>query len=162
MTDYTEIDGVRTPRPKEQDVRPRTFNGKPWPFAMLVNSEATDRFVLWYIANYKYAFNGFFTQDFYKWMPNTTDVKQHPLYKYQLALRTLFDRHLINYGDKKRLTLKITLKGQVYRIYYNIYCRFIGASAAIIIGLLSVFPNIFNGGVEIGRASCRERVLVQV
>lgn len=117
MTDYAEIDGVKTPRPKEQDIRPKIFEGKPWPLAIIAFSEPTDRYVLWFIYNYKYAFNVFYTSDYIQWnKPPDGDKSKWPLYKYQIVVKSLMDRGLIKYGDKQRLTLIITRKGNFFRL----------------------------------------------
>lgn len=117
MTDYAEIDGVRTARPKGQDVRPKVFEGKPWPLAIIAFSEPTDRYVLWFISNYKYAFNVFYTSDYIQWnKPPEGDKSKWPLYKYQVVIKSLMDRHLIKYGDNKRLTLVLTNKGKLFRL----------------------------------------------
>lgn len=117
MTDYAEIDGVRTARPKGQDARPKVFEGKPWPLAIIAFSEPTDRYVLWFISNYKYAFNVFYTSDYIQWnKPPEGDKSKWPLYKYQVVIKSLMDRHLIKYGDNKRLTLVLTNKGKLFRL----------------------------------------------
>lgn len=114
---FAEIDGVKTPRPEGQDIRPKVFDGKPWPLAIIDFSEPTDRYVLWFISNYKYAFNVFYTSDFSQWMkPPEGDVSKWPLSKYLVVVKSLSDRNLIEFGDKQRLTYKVTLKGQLYRL----------------------------------------------
>lgn len=114
---FAEIDGVKTPRPKEQDIKPKVFNHTAWPLAMIAFSEPTDRYVLWFIRNYKYAFNVFYTSDFIQWMkPPDGDKSKWPLYKYQLTVKSLMDRHLIKHGDNKRLTLVLTNKGKLFRL----------------------------------------------
>lgn len=117
MTGYAEIDGVTTPRPKGQDIRPKVFKGKPWPLAIIAFSEPTGRYVLWFISNYKYAFNIFYKSDFILWMrPPSGDQSNWPLYKYQVVVKSLMDRQFIKYGDKKRLTLVLTIKGQLFML----------------------------------------------
>ena len=112
---FAEIDGVKTPRPKGQDEPVKAF-GKMAPTTRIAQTEPTDRFVLWFISNYKYAFNVFFTSDFAQWMkPPDGDISKWQLSKYLVVVKSLSDRHLIEYADNQRLTYKITLKGQIYR-----------------------------------------------
>jgi len=144
---FANIDGVDTPRPKGQDIRPKVFKDKPWPLAIIAFSEPTDRYVLWFISNYKYAFNVFFQTDFARWMnpPTGGDLSKWPLYKYQVVLKSLMDRHLVEYGDKKRLTLKITLKGQIYRIYTHSTFNFWAITLGVLLAAFGIFKDdIFN------------------
>ena len=143
MTDYAIIDGVRTARPEKQSIRPRAFKNRPWPLGIIAFDEPTDRYVLWLIANYPYIFNVFYDSDFMNWMkPNTNgDLTNYPLNKYGVVVNSLKNRHLIEYGDKQRLTLKITAKGQIYRIYTHSTFNFWVLTLGVLLAALAIFKD---------------------
>src|SRR5438477_12158937 len=101
-SDYAEIDGVRTKRPEKQDIKPKAF--KHTPLWQLIMTEPTDRRILWIIANYPYFMNVFYYGD----LVNNNDIgnPDSRLNKYMAATGNLFNRSLIKYSDKKRLTYK--------------------------------------------------------
>lgn len=144
---FADIDGVRTPRPPKQDIKPRAFKGNPEPIAMIAFAEPTDRYVLWFIRHYPYAYNIFFVSDFANWLSKPEgDISKWPLYKHQIVVKSLRDRHLIRYGDKKRLTLKITLKGTIYRVYTHASFNFWVVVIGIALAALAIFKDdIFSG-----------------
>jgi hypothetical protein len=139
--DFAEIDGVKITRPSRQDIKPKAFQGKPFPLAMIAFSEPTDRYVLWFISNYPYAFNIFYVADFGEWMAPGNDVNQWPLSKHLKVVKSLMDRQFIKHGDEKRLTLKITFKGKIYRLWTNTTFQFWAIAITILLTLFGIFKD---------------------
>ena len=106
-TQFAHIDGVKTARPKGQD---KPVFGLMSPVTRIAHTEPTPRFALWFIAKYPYAFNVFYTSDYF----NTWGSPNPHLAKYMFILKALQDSHYIKFGDKKRLTFKITWSGYFY------------------------------------------------
>jgi len=147
-TTFAFIDGVRTPRPAGQDIQPKAF-GRKDPKLFVAFSEPTDRLVLWFIANYPFAFNVFFTTDFFRWMAmdssNIDSVNNHPITKHLKVVKSLEDRHLIKFGDKQRLTYKVTFKGQLYRLYTNTTFQVIAIVLGVLLAAIAIIIPIFTG-----------------
>src|SRR6266498_3816050 len=139
-TMFAEIDGVKIPRPQNQDKPVKAF-GAMAPTTRIASTEPTKRFILWFISNYRYAFNIFFLSDFLNWMTGRKDGVNPVLQKYLIVLKELMDSNYVKYGDKQRLTLKVTPKGQMYRITSNpgfkIYALLFSAIVAFTIFILN-------------------------